>query len=144
MGLPVAEWGDVSGDRKDAYPPLAFLDTSSATFDLSGVMSYVVFGGIHCVAWNFAVHSERVQWLWRAASLAVSATPLLSLGTGIVRMVADSKGLKILMLFLTTVACGLFVAARGVLLVLPFYELAYLPADAHRTVSWENFVPHIG
>ena len=143
MGAPVAEWRNVSGDHGACYPPLAFFNASGSIFDLFGVMSYVVFGGIHCVAWNFAAHSERVQWLWRAASLAVSAAPLLSLFIGLPKE-AGSRRLEMLRLFIMAVTCGLFLAARGVLLVLPFYELVYLPADAYKTVSWENFVPHIG
>jgi hypothetical protein len=38
----------------------------------------------------------------------------------------------------------IYTPARLVLIVLAFYDLAWLTPGAHRTVEWTSFVPHIG
>ena len=35
---------------------------------------FVVFGGIHCAAWNFSFPSKVARWAWRASSLILGTS----------------------------------------------------------------------
>jgi len=37
----------------------------------------VIFGGLHCIGWNFTYPTAFEQHLWRASSLAITAIPLI-------------------------------------------------------------------
>lgn len=42
-----------------------------------------VFGGLHCLAWNFPFPSQTEMILWRVASIGSAITPFISLGLSI-------------------------------------------------------------
>ena len=37
----------------------------------------VIFGGLHCIGWNFKFPTHSEQTLWRSTSLAIAAIPLI-------------------------------------------------------------------
>jgi len=37
----------------------------------------VIFGGLHCICWNFTYPTAFEQHLWRASSLAITVIPLI-------------------------------------------------------------------
>jgi hypothetical protein len=80
MMLP-PEWVFVSGEHPKQYPLMACPNNKSTTLPLllRTTFAYAAFGGIHCIAWNFASYSWEVQVLWRAASLSVTLLPLPSI-----------------------------------------------------------------
>ncbi|KAH6911671.1 hypothetical protein BKA70DRAFT_1398485 [Coprinopsis sp. MPI-PUGE-AT-0042] len=143
MDLP-NEWRWMDNQHADQYPFLAFwgagLKGNSPLAMTLSALSYTAFGGIHCIAWNFAPYLEVEQWLWRVASVTVAAVPLLApiLPSNI------SEFLGVVVALILIPGFIVFVPARMVILILPFLELTHLPADAFKTVSWDDFFPHIG
>jgi hypothetical protein len=142
-------WVYVSAKHPDQYPLMGcpndeeFLRLLALVFPLT-IFAYAGFGGVHCIAWNFAPYSQEVQALWRAASLAVTVFPLVS---QVLVLLANSF-LRLGHLTLVISLVGFMVTivysvARIVLLILPFLELTRLPANAFKTVSWDDFFPHI-
>ena len=41
----------------------------------SAIVIGTIFGGLHCVAWNFTFPSVIEQWIWRAMSLTLTVIP---------------------------------------------------------------------
>ena len=37
----------------------------------------VIFGGLHCIGWNFSYPTTFEQHLWRASSLAITVVPMI-------------------------------------------------------------------
>ncbi|KAH6911668.1 hypothetical protein BKA70DRAFT_1268277 [Coprinopsis sp. MPI-PUGE-AT-0042] len=144
---PLDEWDLVDNQHADRYPFLTFweggADQKSLLAASLSAFSYTAFGGVHCIAWNFAPYSEVEQWLWRVASVTVASVPLLVPFANWLISVAEYLGLALLALVITP-AFLVFVPARMVILILPFLELTHLPADAFKTVFWDDFFPHIG
>jgi hypothetical protein len=155
---PPSEWLFVDEANASVYPPFAFWDrhATHGPPDLTNflsALSYAIFGGLHCIAWNFLAYSDVLQWLWRAASLIVAVVPLLvPLLAGLGPVENDAYALAITFLF---VALGFFIGpillvvfvafipARIALFVFPFLELSRLPNDAFKAVSWDDVLPHI-
>lgn len=50
-----------------------------AMFTLMAVLSFL-FGGLHCLAWNFEFPTRTEQTCWRVASLASAILPVVALG----------------------------------------------------------------
>jgi hypothetical protein len=146
MDLPL-EWVSVSAEHPDRYPFMACPNDDSETLLLlTTTFAYAAFGGVHCIAWNFAPYSREVQVLWRAASLAVTVIPSLSIVfVGLAAVLLSTARLVGLILFFGLMIPGYvaYIVARIALLILPFLELTRLPADAFKTVSWDDFFPHI-
>lgn len=140
---PPRAWAKVDASNLDRYPSLAYwnggIDEESFSSQFLCAFPYAVFGGIHCIAWNFAPYSKVLTGLWRAASVAVAAIPLV-----LPFLLPLWDYITALTFTVTVTLCTLFIPARIILLILPFLELAHLPADTFKTVSWDDFLPHIG
>jgi hypothetical protein len=107
-----------------------------------------IFGGIHCVAWNFYFLSRTEQLLWRICSAYVAASTFLALiwNLGAFTDVWMTKYFHIIVIAQTILAgLGMLVyaAARLTLLFLSFYALRDLPPDSYLTVRWTKFLPHL-
>jgi hypothetical protein len=147
--LPPSEWRSMDAKHLHLYPVLGYwegaLNEESLWAQLLCAFAYAVFGGIHCIAWNFAYLSLLVRNLWRVASVEVAAIPLI-FPVLFWLLKRHPISLTPFMTTFITIPCIVFISARVVLLILPFLELRYLPADSNvlKTVSWDRFVPHIG
>ena len=151
----------LSSNFKPAGPNVRLASNHSAT-QLMGLVLASAFGAIHCIAWNFRIQpdspaSRYLGTLWRVSSLCITASPTpLILAFLIVflhqwpkRRPLFTIEMKIVYLALRLRSVGqvvvfLYIPARLVLIVLAFYDLAWLTPSAHRTVEWASFVPHIG
>jgi hypothetical protein len=147
MLLP-PEWVSVSAKHPDQYPLMACPDDNDSKFLLllPTTFAYAAFGAVHCIAWNFAPYSRVVQVLWRTASLAVTVIPSLSLVLfGLAGALGSKSELVGLIIIFVVMPPGYvaYIVARIALLILPFLELTRLPNDAFKTVSWDDFFPHI-
>ncbi|KAF2737712.1 hypothetical protein EJ04DRAFT_520994 [Polyplosphaeria fusca] len=112
------------GDIKSALLPKTVLTRMDDGFTIAGM----VFGGIHCTAWNFQFPTPAERLLWRVTSvLAASALPLYcSL------LLADFhfRRFKFSQLILSVLEIVLMVSyflARLYLLVEVFRDLCFLP-----------------
>ncbi|KAF8167083.1 hypothetical protein BJ912DRAFT_1048732 [Pholiota molesta] len=113
----------------------------------------VLFGGIHCVGWNYFFPSHAEVILWRVSSIAITGVPaLVALGafafyaeeTSGSKMVKKYCGiLGAILLSLGAVGLIPYIVARIVLLVEAFVSLRDLPPDALLAVRWTSFLPHL-
>jgi len=108
----------------------------------------VIFGGLHCIGWNFTYPTEHERQLWRATSLAITAIPVivapidfvlenfeLRKGPGrIVRFVLD---------LVMTVLLFMYVPARLSLIAQALALLRNQPQSAFLAVDWTTYIPHI-
>ncbi|PPQ90235.1 hypothetical protein CVT25_012994 [Psilocybe cyanescens] len=117
-----------------------------------------VFGGIHCIAWSFEFPTVTEKWTWRVSAVWVAGLPLgifFYYGlTGLIIKIAsywdgkeDSSVLKNSLRTIFSVISFLlilsYIAARGVLLILPLIGLRALPAGAYIDINWTAYLPHV-
>ncbi|KAJ6481028.1 hypothetical protein C8R45DRAFT_1215885 [Mycena sanguinolenta] len=82
-----------------------------------------LFGAVHCVAWNTIFPTAIEMWMWRSCSSLIAAIP------GLV-------SLQLLLPFACMVGTPTYIAARLILIVLPFASLRSLPPSAFMDVNW--------
>jgi len=110
-----------------------------------------VFGGLHCIPWNFPFPSEFLRTTWRAMSMILIISPIIVMVTlclvGALHLSALNRYLSytfdvvafaaelILAVFYTLARIGLLVEAA--------YLLRDMPDSALQVVDWMYFLPHI-
>ncbi|KAK1752636.1 hypothetical protein QBC47DRAFT_463181 [Echria macrotheca] len=124
---------------------------------LGALFAGTLFGGIHCLAWNFDFPTHIEQILWRVCSVLTAALPVLAspllalwipargrdgtltgyLATGTIRRI------EIACLVCLAILLVGYILARGFLLVEMFRTLFFLPPDAF-TETWSASFPHWG
>lgn len=117
--------------------------------------SIVIFGAIHCVAWNFAFPTDIEHVLWQvSAIITATAIPAVTFvgraSNSILRRfdqsfvpIAPPRSVRLLRGSFVIIALITFFAARLFVLVEVVRSLAYLPKDAF-TTTWPDNFPHIG
>jgi hypothetical protein len=124
----------------------------------------LVFGGLHCLCWNFAYPSQAERTIWRVASLAITvpfpASVVLFVLFAIIGSIIGSlidvndgimgkvTGIITDIIVYTGVVLGcllafVYVLARIILLVEALVLLRSQPADAFRDVDWTKILPHV-
>jgi hypothetical protein len=118
-----------------------------------GAICVVVFGLVHCIAWNFSFPTPVEKLLWRIASILTSALPIAWCILGAMDRYKpikkyNSKLAKSLDGFhdkfghaLSQVAVTVYIIVRLFLIVETFRALCFLPPGVFRT-TWANFLPH--
>ncbi|KAF7369907.1 hypothetical protein MSAN_00620200 [Mycena sanguinolenta] len=143
-------WGAIFGDYNygHKYKPLSSVSVPSfwsvdkepgfEAILLLGVGT--LFGAIHCAAWNAVFPTDHEMWIWRTSSLVIIAVPCLSLLLSPLS-ISDRLGFAFGAIMLLGIA--IYIAARLILIGLPFAELRSLPASAFADVNWSTYIPHI-
>ena len=114
----------------------------------------VIFGGLHCIGWNFQFPTHPEQSLWRSTSLAIAAIPLIVapidflLATRLRIRNINSCGTfeKVALLTLDlvmTILLFIYVPARLSLIAQALALLRSQPASALTAVDWTKYVPHL-
>jgi len=114
----------------------------------------VIFGGIHCIGWDFNYPSQSEHTLWRATSTAITVIPLIVapidflLATRLRTRDIDScerfEQTALLTLDLTmTILLFLYVPARLSLIAQALALLRNQPPTALVAVDWTKYVPHL-
>ena len=124
----------------------------------------LVFGGLHCLCWNFAYPSQAERTIWRVASLAITVPfpasvllfVLFAMIGGFIGSLIDVKdgimgkitGILMDITVFTGVILGcllafIYVLARIILLVEALVLLRSQPTDAFKDVDWTKFLPHV-
>ncbi|KAJ7364287.1 hypothetical protein DFH08DRAFT_1016507 [Mycena albidolilacea] len=99
----------------------------------------IVFGAIHCAAWNTGFPTAEEMWIWRSCSLSVAATPMLLVASFLLTQF-DFLEVLVMPVFLFPL---IYVLARIPLLLLPFTTLRSLPSAAFTDVNWSVYIPHL-
>ncbi|KAG1730950.1 uncharacterized protein EDB91DRAFT_737230 [Suillus paluster] len=117
---------------------------------LIGCFCGIVFGGIHCLGWNFLFHRQTEQLLWRTASLMIicSPVPILLCSGFFMSGIDDSSSalifiIKISLGIASVISALIYIAARVTIIVLMILSLQSLPSGIYDTVAWTNFFPHV-
>ena len=114
----------------------------------------VIFGGLHCIGWNFKFPTHTEQSLWRSTSVAITAIPLIVapidfiLATRLRIRDIDScamlERLALLVLdLIMTFLLFVYVPARLSLIGQALALLRSQPASALTAVDWTKYVPHL-
>ena len=113
-----------------------------------GSFSAMVFGGIHCMGWNFLFERHTDQLLWRNACLAVLwSSASISMAYGIVVLskkwvFLQSDFMVTLIITIISIGCFAYIGARLILVVLIFLSFRSLAPGTYDTVAWTKFIPH--
>ncbi|KAJ7073038.1 hypothetical protein C8F01DRAFT_1300934 [Mycena amicta] len=117
----------------------------------------VLFGCIHCAAWNAHFSSDIEKWMWRSSALAVAALPLvlsllfmwiavIILVMGVVAVAeleATNIRRKTPIPKILVVVVPIYLVARLFLIMLPFTALRHLPPAVFMDVDWTVYIPHL-
>ena len=107
----------------------------------------VVFGGHHCIGWNFTYATPSEQHLWRATSLAITVIPLIvvpidyipdkfKLNEGFGKVLRLALDLIMTILLFVYVPARLSLIAQALALLRSQLETAFLAMD------WTQYMPH--
>ncbi len=100
------------------------------------------FGALHCLAWNSPFPTSEERLAWRVCSVTTTALPaVLTLESSLFPRRAGGI-LSDLELRIGLVIIGVYTIGRVTIVVLAFMTLRALPADAFKTVNWNNYIPH--
>jgi len=128
------------------YSPTTMSDKYSrmVVFALFGV----IFGGLHCIGWNFTYPTALEQRLWRASSLAITVIPLIvaPIDYTLENYNLDKGFHKVLRLTLDlimTILLFTYVPARLTLIGQAFALLRKQPQDTFLAVDWNQYIPHL-
>lgn len=99
-----------------------------------------VFGALHCLAWNLPFPTSHEKLLWRIS--AISTTVLGPLMASIWWYWDEHRDNTSLYLIWAVGIC--YSIVRIMIIVLSFTALRALPDSAYQTISWSNYMPHLG
>ncbi|KAJ7331370.1 hypothetical protein DFH08DRAFT_814678 [Mycena albidolilacea] len=107
-------------------------------FVLAGqLICAILFGVVHCLAWNTHFPSIIEMWLWRACAVFISAFPLLCFLILRISAFFETGSLaKRVLTYSNYVLAAFYVIARIALLVLPFTSLRDSPPATFKDVDW--------
>ena len=130
------------------YSPLQNDDGEDAALAICVFsLSAILFGGLHCIAWNFHFPTHAEQIIWRTSSLFIATIPVTVLLSFIFHLIDECTGQEEgvgFYMFAGSISLftGLYPLVRLLLLVESFVLLRALPANAFLNVNWNNFIPH--
>ncbi|KAI0062757.1 hypothetical protein BV25DRAFT_1915884 [Artomyces pyxidatus] len=147
----IAGWQDVFSNLREELRVPTFYggntgeDGNGSHADVVALCAAMVFGAVHCAAWNYAFPSHTERLIWRISSLAIVAVPgamllvvLVYLGTDGTQDVLETLAFPPVFLL----SGPIYVAARLLLLTLSFTTLRSLPYQAYQAVQWTLRIPH--
>jgi len=128
------------------YAPIAVVsDTVGLLFFVLPVAA-ILFGGLHCICWNFDFPTDIEQLLWRVGSLAITSIPSILFVFGLIANYSYTTKPMWLRVMSRTLARFLLVAymlARLLLLTQAIVLLRKQPGSAFYVINWSDFLPHI-
>lgn len=103
----------------------------------------ILFGGLHCLAWNFAFPSRVEQVMWRIGSTLLTSLPAICIcSLAIDSLVTERQyGTQTEMILWYTVFLVYFIA-RLTIIGIAFSCLRSMPADVYQT-TWSKYIPNI-
>ena len=123
--------------------------TKSDRYSRMVVFSFfgVIFGGLHCIGWDFTYPTSFEQHLWRATSLAITAIPLVVAPIDYIldNFELNSRFAKVVRHVLDlvmTILLFIYVPARLSLIAQALALLRNQPQTAFIAVDWAQYIPH--
>ena len=140
---PILAGGSFTSDhRVGTFGPVSGYDYDNMWSQLTSAAVGIIFGSIHCTAWQFQFPSYIEQLLWRISAISVTGGPLLMALS--ITLISQDKfdSLHIPSAVAFILLSILYIVARLALLVLSFITLRSLPPGAFRAAGLVHFIPH--
>jgi hypothetical protein len=148
------EWNFANASRVEN--DLVWMDGEPPYFFIMVGLSSMVFGAMHCVAWNFEFPTTIEERCWRIASLISAILPALVLGlNSILDYISNKYGKSIwkntliaercedTARFLVNCSSMIYMVARMTVIILMFTCLRASPAGVYQITPWTRFLPKI-
>jgi hypothetical protein len=123
------------------------IDAGQTVFTgFTGCVSGMIFGGIHCLGWNYLFQAHKEQILWRVASVGMACSPLIFILFVSIAMVGERYRILIPGRYHASVGIigtCIYVFSCITVFVLMFLSLRSLPPGVYDTVAWTKFIPHV-
>jgi len=115
------------------------------------IMSFcaMIFGAIHCIAWNFPFPSHTEKMMWRASSLIIVCIPFLLLCFSLLRLIfpgipdIDTARRAKVVFVLNIIGLIAYIPSRIILVFLALLALRSLGEKALQDLDWTSFIPHV-
>ncbi|KAF9266837.1 hypothetical protein L218DRAFT_941984 [Marasmius fiardii PR-910] len=156
--LGIAESGSLVYSGLEIDPPWLRIATAIIT---------VLFGALHCIAWNIAFPTDLERYLWRLFAAFVTVLPVgAAIFYGFMNAIYQSVRwgcfgwhseeerdthpllscwtFTSIQLIPVYIPFALYALARVGLIVLALMELRNLPLSAYQSVDWVQLIPHFG
>ncbi|KAG9316867.1 hypothetical protein JVU11DRAFT_2943 [Chiua virens] len=132
--LPPEEFVTITSERDDDD----FLFPTAGSSFVPLCVTWVIFGALHLVAWDYEFPTVPEKFLWRMASLALAASPIVYLLPVIMRNGRED----------TKILCLIFVMLIGItsrllLVAIMLASLRSLPSSAYQIPPWTTYIPHL-
>ncbi|KAJ7268290.1 hypothetical protein C8J57DRAFT_1067166 [Mycena rebaudengoi] len=102
----------------------------------------LVFGAIHCAAWNTDFPSAEEMWMWRSCALLVAALPVIfTLAVILSDLLGEPSTQWMIVIYFTPIS--IYIIARLFLITLPLIALRALPPGALTDFNWSVYIPHL-
>ena len=108
----------------------------------------VLFGGLHCLAWNFAFPSSIERYVWRVASVSCTSTPFIFIILNVIENAIEKVPRRYSDFVLRGIEYGgimllwVYGIARLLLIVISFSSLRSMPMDVYLT-TWSKYLPNV-
>lgn len=145
--LNVVSPGTLARARNSGDSLLEWIWEQNGAVSLVLIFTFLIYGGLHLLAWRYQFQTRVEGVLWKAASIATASTGLVV----VIVQAADNVPLRwpwedqietaLTMLALLIVA--VVVVARSFLIVECFKALPNSPASVYEIPRWTAYVPHI-
>ncbi|CAD6585838.1 MAG: hypothetical protein ASARMPREDX12_002130 [Alectoria sarmentosa] len=119
------------------------------------IVGNLVFGGLHCLAWDFDFPTEFEKLLWRISTPTAMLAPLLlllvvhsfSLPNWARFAYYDQRKIRFVLHFcavyiLKPLICLIYVGSRLCVIILALASLRRMPEDVYKT-TWTRYIPSI-
>lgn len=118
------------------------------------ILTFLLYGAIHSLAWQYQFPTHAEQTIWRCASIATASSGLIAMVTAIRNIMQDreravwprnvwAKSTCILLLAIAYLFGFIAIAARSFLVVESFRALPNSPASIYEVPRWTAYIPHI-
>jgi len=114
----------------------------------------MIFGAIHCIAWDFPFPSQTEKMMWRASSLIIVCIPFLTLCFSLLRLIfirdvsvgmtdIDTPHRAKVMFVLNIIGLIVYIPSRIILVFLALLSLRSLKEKALEDLDWTSIIPHV-
>jgi len=118
------------------------------------IMSFcaMIFGAIHCIAWNFPFPSHTEQMIWRASSLIIVCIPFPLLCFSLLRLIfsigitdIDTPDRVEVVFTINIIGLIVYIPSRIILVFLALLSLRSLGEKAFEDLNfnWTSLIPHV-
>ncbi|KIK01983.1 hypothetical protein K443DRAFT_97786 [Laccaria amethystina LaAM-08-1] len=111
--------------------------------NIATVIVAMLFGGIHCIGWNFPFPSRAELIIWRMSSLIIVIVPCTIVPLIVQVFVGIQTITTTFNAFLSVFGMVIYVLAWLTLCVEALIALRHLPPGTYAVVKWTAFLPHM-